>query len=195
MPVDFILFLLCLIVVIYLIDLPLNKNTPPTIFKEVVVYASVLALLGPIAEVAINHFCRAVFDTTLWEYKIFPVHNGDTSLFSCFEWAWYGCHVYFLHKKVKTFCFKQEFLIFSGLLAVDALLFEVIVNLSGLAFINTFIFYYFPADIFHLSTFIALPFYLCLGFAVINTVKGYLTNPWFFAATSFATSYIFVFLS
>lgn len=188
------LFFLYFTVIICIIDLPLIKGTTRSIPKDVFMYAGAMAMLGPIAEVAINHFCRAVFDYTLWQYKVLPVHDGDTSLISTIEWGIYGYHLYFLHKKVKSFHFKYENYIFIILVSIDGPLIEAVINICGLLFLDTFIFYYFPSDLYHLTSLFAVPFYAIGGFAMSRTLKGFSADPWFFGATGFCTSYIFVFL-
>lgn len=188
------LFFLYFTIIICIIDLPLIKGTARSIPKDVFMYAGAMTMLGPVAEVAINHFCRAVFDYTLWQYKVLSVHDGDTSLLSTFGWGIYGYHLYFLHKKVKSFHFKHEDYIFAFLVSIDALLIEVLMNICGLFSLDTIIFYYFPSDLYHLTSLFAIPFYAMGGFAISRTVKGFSHDPWFFGATGFCTSYIFVFL-
>ena len=152
-------------------------------------------MLGCISEVAINSFCRAIFDTPLWVYQVTPIHHGDTSIFAFFQWSLYGYHLYYVKQKIQSYNFKHEESIFAIALSLDALLLEAFVNISSLYFLNTFVFYYLPGDMGHLTTVTVFPFYL-LGGAILNGIfKRFLNDPMFFGTLSFSVAFIFVFLS
>lgn len=157
-------------------------------------WSGALAMIGCISEVAINSFCRAVFDSSLWIYQVTPIHGGDTSVFAFFQWSLYGYHLYFLHKKIQSFNVKYEAAIFTFLLAVDALLLEMFVNVSSIFFLDTFIFYYIPGDMGHLTTMAVFPFYVLGGAILTGIFKRFLNDPMFFGTLSFSIAFIFVFL-
>ncbi len=152
-------------------------------------------MLGCISEVAINSFCRAVFDTSLWEYRVTPIHHGDTSVFAFFQWSLYGYHLYFVRKKLQSFHFKYEDYLFAFILAIEALLLEILVNVSSNYFLNTYVFYYLPNDMGHLTTIFVFPFYLLGGAILIGMFKRFLLDPMFFGTLSFSVAFIFVFLT
>lgn len=195
MVTNLILFFLYLVAVIYFASLALSNSSTQIKIKEVYLYAGTLALLGCISEVAINSFCRAVFDSSLWTYQVTPVHQGDTSMFAFFQWSLYGYHLYYVRKKLQSFNFKHEAYIFAFVLSIDALLLEAFVNISSLFFLDTFIFYYLPGDLGHLTTVFVFPFYLLGGAILIETFKRFFQDPVFFGNLSFAVAFIFVFLA
>ena len=157
-------------------------------------YSGTLALIGCISEVAINSFCRAAFDSSLWIYQITPVHHGDTSIFAFFQWSLYGYHLYFVQKKIQSFKAKYEEYIFALVISVEALLLEIFVNVSSNFFLNTFIFYYIPGDMGHMTTAFVFPVYILGGAILIETFKRFLKDPVFFGTLSFSVAFIFVFL-
>lgn len=194
MDTNLIVFFLYLVAVIYLAGLALVNDTAEIRIREVYMYSGTLALIGCISEVAVNSFYRAVFDSPLWVYLVTPIHQGDTSIFAFFQWSLYGYHLYFVHKKIYSLNIKHKDYIFIFLLAVEALLLEIFVNISSKFFLNTFIFYYTLGDMGHLTTVFVLPVYL-LGGAILNeTFKRFLRDPVFFGNLCFSVAFIFVFL-
>jgi hypothetical protein len=194
MLTNLIIFFFYLVTVIYFAGFALTNSSTQIKIKEVYMYSGTLALIGCISEVAINSFCRAAFDSPLWIYQVTPIHHGDTSVFAFFQWSLYGYHLYYVRKKIQSYNFKHENYIFAFVLSVDALLLEIFVNVSSNFFLNTFIFYYIPGDIGHLTTVYVYPFYL-LGGAILNEIfKRFEKDPMFFGNLSFSIVFIFVFL-
>lgn len=164
-------------------------------WKNLYLYVGMMAFIGPIGEVFINSFCRFFFGSPLWTYLIFPVHNGDTSKYSFFLWSLYGIYLYFLHQKFPLdFQQKKYYLAPSFIMAFDAITLEFLMNISSLVFLSTFIFYYFPSDVLHLTTLAASPFYFVGGIVVIRTLKRFSRDPWFFGTMSFLIAATFIFL-
>jgi len=195
MVANLIIFFLYLIAVIYFAGLALIKSPTEVRIKEVYMYSGTLALIGVISEVAVNSFCRATFQSPLWVYLVTPVHNGDTSIFAFFQWSLYGYHLYFVKKKIHYLNLKHEAYIFALVLSVEALLLEIFVNISSDFFLNTFIFYYTPGDMGHMTSIYVFPVYL-LGGAILNEIfKRFLRDPLFFGNLSFSIAFIFVFLA
>lgn len=194
MVTNLILFFLYLLAVIYFTGLALTNKLTPTNIKDAYMYSGTLAMIGVISEVAINSFYRTFFDSPLWLYQVTPIHGGDTSVFAFFQWALFGYHLYYVHKKIQSYQFKYEASIFAFVVSVDALLLEAFANISSNIFLDTFIFYYLPGDLGHLTTLRVYPFYL-LGGAILNeTFKRFEKDPLFFGNLSFVIAFIFVFL-
>lgn len=189
------IFFLYLLTVVYFAGFALSNNSMQIKNQEVYLYSGTLALIGCISEVAINSFCRTAFDTSLWVYQVTPVHHGDTSIFAFFQWSLYGYHLYYVRKKLQSFKFKYEEVIFALVLSIDALLLEAFVNISSLSFLDTFIFYYTPGDLGHLTTVYVFPFYLLGGAILVGIFNRFLKDPMFFGTLSFSIAFIFVFLS
>lgn len=195
MDANLIVFFLYLAAAVYLAGFALSDSSTQVNIKELFMWSGALAMIGCISEVAINSFCRAVFDSPLWIYQVTPIHHGDTSVFAFFQWSLYGYHLYFVDKKIRSFKVKYEEYIFTFLLAVDALLLEMFVNVSSNFFLDTFIFYYLPGDIGHLTTLAVFPFYLLGGAILIGMFKRFLNDPMFFGTLSYSIAFIFVFLA
>lgn len=195
MVINLTFFFLYLVTVVYFAGFALTNSSTQVRAKEVYMYSGTLALIGCISEVAINSFCRAAFDSSLWVYQVTPIHHGDTSIFAFFQWSLYGYHLYFVHQKIQSLDVKYKEYIFTVFLAVEALLLEILVNVSSNFFLNTFIFYYLPSDMGHLTTIFVFPFYLLGGAILIGIFSRFLKDPMFFGTLSFSVAFIFVFLS
>jgi len=194
MVTNLILFFLYLVAVIYFAGLALTNKSMQTSIKDAYMYSGTLALIGCISEVAINSFCRAVFDSPLWLYQVTPIHQGDTSVFAFFQWSLFGYHVYYVRKKIQSYRFRYEAALFAVVVSVDALLLEIFVNASSQVFLDTFVFYYLPGDIGHLTTIYVYPFYLLGGVILNETFERFEKEPLFFGNLSFSIAFIFVFL-
>jgi len=188
------LFFLYTVAAICLINFGLANKSTPTNIKEVYMYSGTLAMTGIISEVLINSFCRAVFDAPLWLYQVTPIRQGDTSVFAFFQWALYGYHLYFVRKKLQSYHFHYEDAIFALVLSVDALLLEILINISSNAFLDTFVFYYLPGDIGHLTTVLVYPIYLLGGVALCEFLRRFEKDPLFFGNLSFSIAFVIVFL-
>ncbi|HEY8094748.1 MAG TPA: hypothetical protein VIE65_01445, partial [Methylobacter sp.] len=117
-----------------------------------------------------------------------------TSIFAFFQWSLYGYHLYFVQKKIQSFKAKYEEYIFALVISVEALLLEIFVNISSNFFLNTFIFYYIPGDMGHMTTVFVFPVYILGGAILIEIFKRFLKDPVFFGNLSFSIASIFVFL-
>lgn len=161
--------------------------------KEVFLHMGVIAVLGPICEVAINNFCRFFFGTSLWQYHFLPVHHGDTSLYSFFVWAMYGCHLYFMDRRFIHSAAAYRSVLFALILSVDAIILEFTLNVTSIYFLHTYIFFYLPNDVFHLTTLAVVPFYFCGGVLAAEVIKRSFKYPILIGTLGFVVGFIFTF--
>ncbi|MBP9782356.1 MAG: hypothetical protein KBC50_01320 [Candidatus Pacebacteria bacterium] len=193
--ISLVALLILLGAVLYTIHSLLNKGLIKIRLSELFVYCGTLALIGPFGEVVINTFCRTVFGHSLWQYQVFPVHGGDTSLYSFFIWSiYYGFHLYLLHTKIDPTLTRKSNTFWGIVMALDALALEALLNVASLLVFNTYIFFYFPPDLFHLTTILVMPFYFIAGFAVVKTLRRFLKEPIFFGLMAFIISFTFLYI-
>jgi hypothetical protein len=156
-------------------------------------YVTTLILIGVFGEVFTNTLLQVFFGQTLWEYHFLPIHGGYTSLYSIFLWGAYGFYLYLAH----TFMQQQQYVlpntVLAGIVAIEAIVFEIAVN--GLFFLlfGSYIFYYFPGDLLHFSSFVAFPCYFLAGLVVLKTLRVFKTRPRFFIAMNLALVFVFIF--
>lgn len=161
--------------------------------KEIFLHMGVIAMLGPICEVLINTFCRLVWGGPLWVYHFLPVHHGDTSIYSFFVWGMYGCHLYFMDKRFIHSTAAYRAVLFALILSVDAIILEFILNTTSIYFLHTYIFFYFPNDVHHLTTLAVVPFYFCGGLLTAEILKRTFNYPALFGFLGFLTGFVFTF--
>lgn len=161
--------------------------------REVFLHMGVIAMLGPVCEVLINTFCRYVFGSSLWEYHFFPVHNGDTSVYSYCVWAMYGCHLYFMDRRFIHATAAYRMVLFALILSIDAIILEFILNLTSIYTLHTYIFYYLPGDVQHLTTIGVAPFYFCGGILASAIIIRGLKRPIATGLVGFMVGFLFVF--
>lgn len=190
------ILILCFwILVIYFIQSLFSKKLIKINPKNLFAYCGALAIIGPIGEISINTVYTYALGTPLWIYQLFPIHHGYTSLFSFFIWPAYGFHVYLLHEKLNSYNFKNKDIVLATFVAFDAMILEVLLNISSILLFGKYVFFYFPPDIYHLTTLVVIPFYFLGGLVIVKTLKRFLKDPIFFGVMSFLISAVVVFLN
>lgn len=187
------IFSIAWIVADYFFNCLLLKKFIVPDWRKAFVYMGGVALIGPIGEVAINTFYELVFGVKLWVYHVLPIHDGNTSLYSFFIWSLYGFHLYLLHTKLGEFGDLSEKRL-SLVISIEAIILEIAMNISALFFLNTYIFYYFPNELWHLTSLQVIPFYFLGGLVITKTLKRFKRDPLFFGIMSFLISFVFCFL-
>lgn len=143
------------------------------------VYVSSVALIGMCGEIFLGNVYYLIFETPLWEYRILPIHDAYTSLYSVVIWGMYGFHLYLLHDTFdgKRFISERTLIL---LFSIEAIILEILLNLSSLVVFNEYVFYYFPTDLWHLTSVQAIPLYFLGGIVIAKTLKRFKTDPKFF---------------
>lgn len=129
-------------------------------------YISLFCLFGISGEVIVNNVWKVIFSTPLWQYHLYPAHNGDISYFFLFIWGGLGYYRYLndvaIHKFKSTQIFKPGLI-----MGAEALLLELAFNGGFFLFFNSYVFYYLPSNLgvlSHLSCLQVIPFYFVVGF-------------------------------
>jgi hypothetical protein len=142
-------------------------------YKEVLMYMGMASFWGPVFEVVLNKLVFTFFGYPLWEYKIFPLHQGYTSgLMYCF-WSLYGLHMYWLHQAVLRLGIKSQ-TVNAILVGVDAILIEILISIIFISTTGSYLFYYTPGDLAHMSTgLVVLPYMIFgyIGVLMLSTVS------------------------
>jgi hypothetical protein len=147
--------------------------------KTLLVYMTSVALIGVYGEIFCGSLYYLLFKTPLWEYRVLPIHHAYTSLYSIVIWGMYGFHLYLLHDTLNTKCFISPNVLIL-LFSVEAIILEVFLNISSLVIFKEYVFYYFPNDLWHLTSIQALPAYFLAGVVIVKTLKRFKADPKFF---------------
>lgn len=190
------LFLLSIfwIATIYIFHCVANQKLLRINIKTLVLYCSVMAMIGPLGEIAINTFCKEVFGSILWRYKVIPLHSASTSEYALVIWMMYGFHLYLLHEFPGIIKKKLRARKAALIIAIDALVLEILLNITAIIFFGTFIFYYIPSDLWHLSTLWVLPFYYLGGLVITHSLRRFKQDKLFFSVMSLLIATTIIYL-
>jgi len=193
-PFQLTLYALSWLSVIYLFNCILAKHLIKPQIQPILLYGSTIMLLGVFGEVLIGSLYQTIFQTKLWEYRAAPIHNSHTSLYSIFIWFFYGLHLWLLHSNFNKEN-KLSKISFPLLLGFEALIVEILVNLTYLSLTGTYIFYYFPSDMFHLTSVQAIPIYILAGYIIPKVIRKMESNHRFFITLNTILVLIFTLLT
>jgi hypothetical protein len=192
-PIQLILFAASWAIGIYAFNSVVARRFKKIDVKFALLYVSTLAMLGVYGEVILGNLYAHIFGHPLWRYTVLPVHHAYTSHFALCLWGIYGFHLYLMHdnlEKRNTKAIKYLPLLF----CIEAIIIEGLVNLTFRATFGRYIFYYFPSDLWHLTSIQTLPIYLVGGYAIQEAIKRGRSDPMFFtiAAIGFAGTLVFL---
>ncbi|MDB5168854.1 MAG: hypothetical protein JWO41_210 [Candidatus Saccharibacteria bacterium] len=188
------LFALFWITFVYLINCLIARKFKKIEIRQALLYTTSVGMLGVFGEVFVGHVYSFLFGEPLWLYHVLPIHNGFTSQYAPVIWGILGFHLYLLHGTLtsrKAHSINRLAFYFAG----EAIIIELMGNYSFQAVFHQYIFYYFPPDLWHLTSVQTLPFYLAAGFVVTRTLKRLKAEPVFFTLMATGLAGVLVFMS
>lgn len=163
------LFSLGGIAVVYLLNYAIARRYIVVHPKSAITYILTMASLGVLGEIIFDTTYRFVFGQALWMYRIFPIHNAYTSIYSLILWGCVGFHLYLFHDTLErrgiTSLHTRAWLF-----CLEAIIFEALANLSSLAVFGRYLFYYFPDNLWHITALQAIPLYLLAGYGTMIAI-------------------------
>ncbi|MDX2457181.1 MAG: hypothetical protein QNL87_06710 [Gammaproteobacteria bacterium] len=142
-------------------------------------------LVAIVCEVYLGKLYSLVTGQPLWQYRVWPIHDGYTSALNFIIWPVYGYYVYFMHHvlREKAINIRPQWL--KGLASgVDGPLLEILANGFFLLFYGTFYFYYLPDDMRHFTSVQVVPLYMVMG-VILSLLMEYMQDRpqrWFYPA-------------
>lgn len=188
-------FSLAWVAVMYLVNVLIARKVIPIRPKELFVYVGGMVFLGVFGEVFIGWLFQTLFGWPLWHYRLLPAHEALTSYYSLVIWAIYGFHLYLLHGNLSKTKKPLPDWKLACIFAFEAVILEVAINLAHIAVAGDYIFYYYPPDLFHLTSLVALPIYLFAGFVMVKTMRRFRKDPLFFGLMCFMATFTLLFLA
>jgi hypothetical protein len=139
---------------------------------------AVAFLVAIVCEVYLGKLYYLVFGEPLWQYRVWPIHDGYTSVLNFIIWPVYGYYVYFMHQVLhaRRLVIRPAWLkgVMSG---IDGPLLEVLANGFFLLFYGTFYFYYLPDDMRHYTSLQVVPLYMVMGVILTLLLEYLLEKP------------------
>ncbi len=195
LAIQLIVFTVCCVIAIYLFNAFLSHRFKKIDYRYAALYVATVALLGVFGEVLIDSLFKLITDRPLWEYHLLPIHRGYTSYYSLAIWGMYGFYLYIFHDFLKGRRAKLSKRYITLIVAVEAILLEIAVNILFLAFFGDYIFYYLPSDAWHLTSIQAIPFYFVLSVVIAKCIKRFRKDPAFFIAMNVSLVAVLVFFA
>ena len=135
---------------------------------------AVAFLVAIVCEVFLGKLYYLLVGEPLWQYRVWPIHDGYTSVLNFIIWPVYGYYVYFLHPVLhaRRVVIRPAWLkgVASG---IDGPLLEILANGFFLLFYGTFYFYYLPGDMRHFTSVQVVPLYMVMG-VILSLLLDYL---------------------
>lgn len=186
-------FSIAWIAIIYLFNCLVAREFKRVHPTRALAYISSVVLLGVFGEVLIDSLYDALFGVPLWEYRLLPLHNAYTSYYSLVIWSMYGFYLYLLHDSLNNHVRSSRVL--AIVISVEAILLEILLNVSHLLIFGQYVFYYFPNDLWHVTSIQAIPVYFLAGLFIVRMTRGIKVDPVFFATVNMVLVAVLVFIA
>lgn len=191
----YILFAISWTAVLYILNsviAGLPKKIDP---KQALLYISSVAMIGVFGEILLDTAYNHFVGHPLWRYNILPFHHGYTSYYALVAWGLYGFHLYLLHGSLADRWSITKTRHLAIIFCFEALLLEALLTLSARAVFGTYLYYYLPSDLWHVSSLQNIPFYFICGVVILKTVRRFRGDPLFFTAMCASLTYVLLFLT
>ena len=159
---------------------------------QIVSCGAIFTLFGPVGEVAVGSFYTAIFGHHLWDYQLWPVHDGYTSLIAPFIWFLGGMELAIMLHFIRRVRSKLLHVVW---VTIDILVFELVLNIGFWMISGERLFYYTPSDLGHFSSLQTLPFYAVAAVVAMKSIDVTKDHRKFWIAMNMAMAFIFVYLA
>jgi hypothetical protein len=190
MATELLIFAIGLPAVIYILNCAVAREIKTVKLKPALLYVTTVAMMGVLGEVFVGSIYQTLFDKHLWDYTVLPIHEGFTSRYAPVIWGSYGWYLYLSHGTLRRYGItstKHLALIF----ALETVFLEALTNGSFKLFFGEYLFYYSPADLWHLTSVQAMPFYLVAGYAIATAVDRFARATRFNIVINSYVTYVF----
>ena len=158
-------------------------------------FMAVAFLVAILCEVALGKLYALVIGRPLWQYRVWPIHDGYTSALNFIVWPVYGYYWYFLHRVLQAYRVRIRRTWLKGLSSgFDGPLLEILANGFFLLFYGTFYFYYLPGDLRHFTSIQVVPLYMLMGIC-LSLVIDYLDGRprrWYYPTGCYLAGVAFI---
>lgn len=163
-------------VIFYLLGSLLTRSWIRIEPYPLVLSMTVAFLVAIVCEVYLGKLYFHVMGVPLWQYRVWPIHEGYTSMLNFIIWPVYGYYVYFLHRVLHAHDIELRPRWLKGVASgIDGPLLEILANGFFLLFFGTFYFYYQPDDMRHYTSVRVVPLYMVMG-VILSLLLDYLLD-------------------
>jgi len=181
--------------IIYFFNSLVAKRFKIIDLKLAMLYFATVAMVGVYGEIFLDTVYNFFVGHPLWRYNILPIQHGYTSAYAVMPWGTVGFYLYLMHDHLAARWSITRTRYLSLIFSVEALILEAAVTLSARMFFGKYLYYYLPGDLWHVSTLQNLPFYYICGAAIVQIIKRFKTDPYFFTAMSIFLIFVLVYIA
>lgn len=149
---------------------------------EVLLYTGATYMGFVLLEASFGYIHEQLFGWRIWEYRMHPNHHDYGSYLGALMWPLYGIHVYWFKQVLaaRAPSWVNQPLVMGSFTAIEGPLFEFVGNGIIVLIFGQYLFYYFPPDLFHLTTLWVMPHYALAGviFAFIMKALAQAERSW-----------------
>lgn len=191
---QFLLFSLLWLALLYLLNCLIAGKIKHIEPKFAILYFCITAMVGLFGEIFLDTLYNRIFGTPLWRYNIAPIHHAYTSSFAIVTWGIYGFHLYLLHGTLKTKSITKTWHL-AVIISLEALILEAALTLSAKWLLGDYLYYYYPSNLWHVTAWQNIPFYLIFGFVIVGILHRVRSHPWFFSGVALWLTVIIAFFT
>lgn len=154
------------ILALYILNCLYARGVKKINVKLATYYIATMAMLGVLGELIIDSTYSHIIGKPLWVYRVLPVHDAYTSIFSLFIWGAMGFQIYLIHDTLSVKKLPSLYKL-ALVFCIEAIILEVLFNLLSLAIFGKYVYYYLPNDLWHITSFQVFPLYLLTGYIYV----------------------------
>lgn len=191
----YILFTLAWLAIIYLYNSLIARSWKRIKPSEALVSVAATAFIGVYGEIFLDTLYHMIVGNPLWHYNVLPIHDGYTSAFAPIIWGMLGFHVYLFHDTLRSWRPAIRRRTIALIFSVEALFLEAALTLSSLLFFGQLMYYYYPSDLWHVTTIQNIPFYFICGIVLVKTLEIARGHPRYFIQIAIFLLIVIVFMT
>ncbi len=193
--VSLILFAALWLTIVYGVNIAIARKLIPINLRTALLYFVAIGMIGVLGEIFLDTIYNFFVGHPLWRYNILPIHGGYTSAYAPIIWGIYGFHIYLFHDTLRTKWNITRSRHLALILSIEALLLESALTLSAIPIFGTLMYYYYPGDLWHVTSIQNMPFYFIFGVIASKSMRRFRASPAFFTGFALALILIIVFMT
>ena len=120
--------------------------------RRLLTFMAAMLFWGIAVEILLDGTAVALLGRKIWEYQVWPRHDGHTSGVAAFMWPLYGAHLCLFQDALRgRGLLPRTPLLRSMLAGIDAMTMEIVCNVWAIGTFGTYYFYYLAPDLRHFS--------------------------------------------
>lgn len=190
-----VVFALLWLAVVYAVNVAIARKLIRINWRTALLYFITVGMIGVFGEIFLDTVYKFFVGHPLWRYNILPIHDGYTSAYAPIIWGVYGFHIYLFHDTLRSKWSITRTRHLALILSIEALILESALTLSAIPLLGTLMYYYYPGDLWHVTSIQNMPFYFIFGAFASKAMRRFRTSPGFFVFLAVWFTVVIVFMT